>query len=116
MRTRHRITRAVCQHENKRFTITFQPDGVHIRQHCARQERIIPILDLLSSVPHHHSTAPNGHLQSVPAQLLDVAACDLAVLADQLQNKVALDQMAIAEVKLSVTSALKLVKAMEILR
>lgn len=114
MRTRHRITQTLLRLDNKEFKITFQPDGLHIREKFAREEKLITLESLISKSPTG-AIAHTDYHQGSTSHTLDLAICDLRLIADWLHEKQAIDKEAIASVKLSVLNALKIVRSLETL-
>lgn len=114
-RTRHRITKAVCHHDNRDYTVTFQVDGVHVREKYAKTERLISLQELVSSKPLLAQAANRDLVNGSPSEHLDVAACDLAVLASELQQNKQTDLSAIWDVKRSLLKALSIVRSLETL-
>ncbi len=112
---KQRITNQTVEHNGEQFTITFKPDGLHIKKKFARGERVISILALITD----QMTAPtkaNRHLiTGSPAETCHVASCDLNILSSMLHKKAAMDKKTIGEIRASVSMALKIVRSLELL-
>jgi hypothetical protein len=109
MKTRHRISRAEITYEKTPYVITFQPDGLHIKQKFTHQpERIIPLKSLIAD------RDPSEFKAGSPAERIDVAGCDLSILAGAVHAKQH-DLAMLHEVKASTLAALKVIRGLEVI-
>lgn len=116
MRTRRHITKAVLHHDNRQFTITFNLDGIHIREKFAREERIISLVELVGGKLAAGPSRPNpAYANGSPSEALDMAACDLVLIADSLHAKETLDRITLSTVKESASHAMKIIRSLEVL-
>lgn len=112
MSERKRITTAIVEHDGKTFTVTFQPDGIHVREKFQRGERIIPNSELVSG--NNLPKRANQRLKDGSiAESLDVAACDLHHLAELVAANLARKE-SVSEVKESLSKAAKIVRSLEV--
>jgi hypothetical protein len=114
MKTRTRITRTVLDHEDRQFTLTFCVDGLHIREKFGREERIISLKELVFGPSKASKANPNCPPGSL-AEAIDVAACDLHLMADGLSQKKQFTRAELSEIRHSVSVAQKIVKSLETL-
>lgn len=117
MRTRRRITKAVFQNNEHQFTLTFQPDGLHIREKFARDERVLSFAELVGLAPTKKSSgkANAAYPAGSAAETVDVAACDLNLLADAIHQKKQHSPDGLKQIRESVLKALKIVRSLEAL-
>lgn len=118
MRTRQKITNTTVEHEGRQYSIIFKPDGLHIRERFAREERIITLLELVSGPPasvKSPTKANPDYALGSNAEDCDIAACDLNLLAQELHQKKQPAKDALADVHLSVLRAMKIVRSLEVL-
>lgn len=109
-RIRRKITQAEVLHHGRPVTLTLMPDGLHIREKFARDERVIPLVELVKASV---TRAERCYKPDSVAERLQVTACDLAELSWMIRNK-SFERTVLPSIVKSIRQAQQILKALEV--
>jgi len=117
LRQRHRITTAEVQHSGRQFILTFEEAGlrVHEKHQPTKYDRLITPAELIGGAAPAGAKVNPDYASGSASEALDLAACDLACLADSLHSNNAVNKATVSAVKESVLTALKVIRSLDTL-